>query len=140
MTRPVCYDDLPAVMAIAEETLTLSYTLDFFVGMWQLSPEHFLVTERDGAIAGFILGVVTDIGSLRILLLCVLPRWQRQGVGSALLRSICTGDVRHVYLEVRRDNEGAIAFYRRHGFVVTEHLPDFYPDGTPGYRMEQRIR
>ncbi|MFO8133202.1 MAG: GNAT family N-acetyltransferase [Thermoplasmatota archaeon] len=139
MIRPVRYDDLPAVMAIAEDTLTLSYTLDFFVGMWQLSPEHFLVAERDNTVAGFILGVVTDTASLRILLLCVTPQQQRQGIGSALLQHICTSDLRHIHLEVRADNPGAIAFYRRHGFAITERLPDFYPDGTDGYRMEQQM-
>lgn len=139
MIRPVRYDDLPAVMHIAEETLTLSYTHDFFVGMWQLSPEHFLVAEREGTVVGFILGVLTDVATLRILLLCVAPRWQRRGIGSQLLQRICTPDLRQVYLEVRDDNQGAIAFYRRHGFVVTEQLPDFYPDGTAGYRMEQRM-
>ncbi len=139
MIRPVCYEDLPAVMAIAEETLAMSYTIDFFVGMWQLSPEHFLVAERDGQVVGFILGVFTDVATLRILLLCVTPRWQRQGVGSTLLQSLCTPELRHVYLEVREDNDGAIAFYRRHGFAVTERLPDYYPDGTAGYRMVRQM-
>lgn len=139
MIRPVRYEDLSAVMRIAEETLTMSYTIDFFIGMWQLSPEHFMVAERDGDVVGFILGVLTDLETLRILLLCVARRWQRQGIGSTLLQSICTPDLRHVYLEVREDNAGAIAFYRRHGFVVTERLPDFYPHGTAGYRMEQQM-
>lgn len=139
MIRSVRSEDLPAVMHIAEETLTFSYTLDFFAGMWQLSPEHFLVAERDSRIVGFILGVLTDTATLRILLLCVTPRWQRRGIGSALLHHICTPDIRHIYLEVRADNPGAIAFYRRHGFTVTEQLPDFYPDGTPGYRMEHQL-
>ena len=139
MIRFVCSDDLPAVMYIAEETLTLSYTLDFFAGMWQLSPEHFLVAEQDDGIVGFILCVLTDTATLRILLLCVTPRWQRRGIGSALLHRICTPDLRHIYLEVRADNLGAIAFYRRHGFTITEQLPDFYPDGTSGYRMERQL-
>lgn len=138
MIRPVRYEDLPAVAAIAEETLTVSYPLDFFVGMWQLSPDHFLVAEHDGAIAGFVLAVLTDVASLRILLLCVTPRMQRQGVGSRLLQSLCTPDLRQIHLEVRVDNEGAIAFYRRHGFAVTERLPDYYPDGAAGYRMERQ--
>jgi len=140
MIRPVRYEDLPAVMAIAEDTLTMSYTLDFFVGMWQLSPEHFLVAEHDGHVVGFILGVVTDTATLRILLLCVTPQRQRQGIGSALLRRICTSDIRHIHLEVRADNPGALTFYRRQGFAVTERLPDFYPDGTDGYRMERQQR
>lgn len=139
MIRPVCYNDLPAVMAIAEETLAVSYTLDFFVGMWQLSPDHFLIAERDGQVVGFTLGVFTDVATLRILLLCVTPSMQRRGIGSRLLQSLCTPDLRQVYLEVREDNEGAIAFYRRHGFAMTERLPDYYPDGTAGYRMERQL-
>lgn len=54
--------------------------------------------------------------------ICVLPEWQRRGVGSALMAALC--DVADGWLGVLRleltvyvDNTAAIALYRKFGFV-----------------------
>jgi putative acetyltransferase len=58
-----------------------------------------------------------------LLGISVLPQAQRRGVGSALMAALCeyadrwAGALR-IELNVYADNEGAIALYRRFGFVV----------------------
>lgn len=66
--------------------------------------------------------------------LAVVPAWQRQGIGTALLEAV--GDraakrgVDELRLTVRREDEGARAFYRERGFDVLEELPDHYETGS----------
>lgn len=53
----------------------------------------------------------------------VLPRAQRQGVGTALMQALCDYadrwmGVLRIELTVYADNEGAIALYRKFGFEV----------------------
>ncbi len=38
-------------------------------------------------------------------------------------------------LEVRKENEAAIRFYKARGFIIAEDLPVFYNNGGDGIRM-----
>jgi ribosomal protein S18 acetylase RimI-like enzyme len=43
-------------------------------------------------------------------------------------------------LEVRVDNERAIALYRRRGYEVQGRTDDFYEDHSDAWRMRKRLR
>jgi len=139
--RPFRHRDLDEVMRLVDRTLEDRYTPDFFLGMWEVAPQGFLVAEERGRVAGFVLAVLADVGTLRILMMCVAPDHRRRGIASALLEDVTAAHrPRVVFLEVKKGNIAALRLYQRHGFVVTESLPDFYPDGSPGYRMEKRLQ
>ena len=138
--RKIQSGDLNRVVTIANTLFREYYTLDFFVCMWEISPETFLVAEHQGEVIGFILAVMDDIASARILMLSIAQGYQGKGIGSSLLRTLLRrirDRVKKISLEVRTDNTQAIAFYLHHGFQVTGYLKHFYSDESDGYIMEK---
>ncbi len=129
--------DLPQVMDIASKSFREIYTQDFFIRMWELSPETFLVAESMNKVVGFIIGVM-EIGSARILMLSVAPSYRRMGIGTTLLKSFLERvNKERVTLEVRAKNRGTINFYLNRGFKIKESLPNFYSDDSDGLLMEK---
>lgn len=141
MIREFEYGDIQHIMEIAYYSLEDYYSPDFFISIWQVSPEGFLVAEEGGEIVGFVLGVISDAATLRILMICVKREYRRMGIGSALLKGIVNRfeGLRKIHLEVKVTNTDAIRLYRKHGFTIKRELPDFYPDGTDGYLMEKLL-
>lgn len=92
--------------------------------------EFCLVVERpDGGLAGLLVARVLA-GESEILNLAVGAEHRRLGLGSHLLaaalgRGKAMG-AKQVWLEVRESNEAAIAFYHRHGFVLSGRRPGYY--------------
>jgi len=141
IVREFEYEDIQQIMEIAYYSLDDYYSPDFFINIWQVSPRGFLVAEEDGNIIGFVLGVISEASTLRILMICVREEYRRMGIGSTLLNKITNrfDGLRRIHLEVKVTNTDAIRLYRRHGFVIKKELPDFYPDGTDGYLMEKLL-
>ena len=67
------------------------------------------------------------------------PAWQRRGIGKLLLRELLAeADAvsATVYLEVRTDNDAAIALYTAHGFSRIGLRKRYYqPSGADAYTM-----
>ncbi|MBM3324969.1 MAG: ribosomal-protein-alanine N-acetyltransferase, partial [Calditrichaeota bacterium] len=65
---------------------------------------------------------------------------RRGGIGNQLMdflmKQAQTRHARAIYLEVRRSNEAAIAFYRRHGFTLLYERKRYYSNGEDAYIME----
>jgi len=135
------YEDLIHVVRIADEALTENYTMDFFLYLWQISSDGFLVADENNRVVGFIIGMLTAMDELRILMLAVEKDYRRRGIGSMLLKNLMMRypHARRVYLEVKCSNHEAIKFYKRHGFVIKEKIEDFYTDGSPAYLMERLL-
>lgn len=63
-----------------------------------------------------------------------------QGVGMALLSHAMTRfapEYDGMRLEVKTDNHAGIHLYRKLGFETIDLLPEYYSDGTDGYRMQR---
>jgi ribosomal-protein-alanine N-acetyltransferase len=74
-----------------------------------------------------------------ILSLAVLPSERRRGIANALLAA-CehawrTAGVRGAWLEVRRDNRGALLLYERRGWTDAGLRRGYYDDGTDAVVM-----
>ena len=104
-------------------------------------PSLSLVAEEDGAIVGHILFTrisIGDGGGLALAPLAVLPQYQRQGIGSAL---ISRGHA------VAREMDfgvsvvlGSPEYYPRHGYVPASQLGILAPfDGLDEYFMACRL-
>ena len=117
-----------------------------------------LVAEQDGAggvakallsaqettadIVGFVVARASR-GAGHIITIDVLPKVQRTGVGSGLLRSAearlkqkqCTS----VKLETSVDNKSALSFYKRHHYFVIRTLPRYYPDGASAFVLRKDL-
>ncbi len=106
-----------------------SYTLDTAKRQlaWHLEVPGCvgLVTVNDGIVA-FAIGYQepTDVGDVyHLSIFCVRPDVQRTGVGSRLLRTLedrlRESGVKTVYLGTNKGTP-AEAFYRKHGYTVSE--------------------
>jgi ribosomal-protein-alanine N-acetyltransferase len=69
----------------------------------------------------------------------VEPEYQSMGIGTALLRALLARAdalLAPVFLEVRTDNESALALYERHGFTRIGLRKRYYqPSGADAYNM-----
>lgn len=102
------------------------------------------VADEDGRVVGAAYLLWRKSLSLgRLYNIVVDPTRQGEGLGKLLLdeceletaRRGCT----QISLEVRIDNHGAIAFYKKRGYEVVADLPDYYEDGTAGYKMHRTL-
>jgi ribosomal-protein-alanine N-acetyltransferase len=88
-----------------------------------------LVASVEGTLSGFAIMKFRDEES-HLFLLAVAPRFQRTGVGSALLawleKSCRTAGIRNVRVELRAPNWPARLFYERAGFRFVREIPDYY--------------
>ena len=90
-----------------------------------------LVASIEGAQCGFAIMKFRDEES-HLFLMAVLPRFQRAGVGTALLgwldKSCRTAGIRNIRVELRTSNRPARLFYRRAGFRLARQVPGYYDD------------
>jgi ribosomal-protein-alanine N-acetyltransferase len=104
--------------------------------------QYFGAYAEDGGLVGYagisVVGTRRD-AEANVHTIGVDPAWQGQGIGRMLLRALLgVADEfgAPVYLEVRTDNEAAIALYRAHGFVRIGLRRKYYqPSGADAYTM-----
>jgi ribosomal-protein-alanine acetyltransferase len=105
------------------------------------SPESvsYRAVTPDGAMVGFIVGLVEPDRTGHVTTLGVAPEHRRRGIAARMLakveESFQRRDVRTVRLEVRSVNTGAQQLYRKLGYIVTQRLPRYYSNGGDGLLM-----
>jgi ribosomal-protein-alanine N-acetyltransferase len=90
----------------------------------------FILTERDGEIA-------------HIITLDVLVPFRRQSVGSLLLQAAEQEAASHgvacIYLETATTNKAAIALWKKHGYLETGTIRNYYGRGRNAFEMQKRL-
>jgi [ribosomal protein S18]-alanine N-acetyltransferase len=105
---------------------------------------HYLAARLDGRLVGYaglaLLGRPPYLEA-EVHTIGVDPDHRRRGIGRRLLRELLAhADAHHAmtYLEVRTDNEAAIALYRSEGFEVVGTRRRYYqPSGADAYTMRR---
>ena len=95
-------------------------------------PELSLVAEKDGELAGHILFTRAKVGEDTVLVLAPLsvkPKFQRQGVGTALIEQghKIARELGYSYSLVL----GSEKYYPRFGYIPAEQLGIQVPEGIP---------
>jgi ribosomal protein S18 acetylase RimI-like enzyme len=93
----------------------------------------------DGEMIGFIAGDPRPSqGVVWVATIGVDPRFQRRGIGTALLRA-CEQQVklRRMKLTVRISNQAAVMLYEKEGYRTVDVWKDYYSDGEDGLVMEK---
>lgn len=76
-----------------------------------------------------------------IATLGVDPRYQRRGIGRALLHACeAKSKLPRMKLTVRLSNEAAISLYEKEGYRSVDIWKRYYNDGEDGLVMEKRLR
>jgi [ribosomal protein S18]-alanine N-acetyltransferase len=132
--RRMTLEDVPAV----HEIDTLSFTLpwperSFRFELTENPVSRSWVAEFNGRIATMlVLWLIVD--EAHIATLATHPDFRRQGIGerlmiAALLSARAEGAAR-AFLEVRAGNAGALALYKKYGFVLAGLRPRYYKDNN----------
>lgn len=109
----------------------------------QSSSADLLVSEIGPALLGYGLNFYRcNSGWARLYSIAVAAEARGQGIGLKLLRAMeaaareraCTG----LRLEVRRDNQAAIALYESQGYKRIGTITGYYEDGMDAWRYTKR--
>lgn len=134
------------VKAMAEiESLTFTdgcYTYDQLVYEYKDNPfAKTLLAYNDNELVGFLIYMIT-FNSATIIQIAVHPKFQRQRIGSALLKEMETilkskgyGEIESVTLEVRKKNKPAYNLYAKHGYQDVCVKPKYYANGDDAIYM-----
>ena len=105
-----------------------------FQDTFALSTTIGAAAERDGQLAGMV--VAQKVApEADILTMCVHPDFRRHGLATGVLNGLCgllgPYGIGRLCLDVAADNDGAIAFYNRMGFLEDGKRPNYYqrPEG-----------
>ena len=112
----------------------------------ELAAGHYYRAARDGdgrlvGYAGLALTARPPWAEAEVHTIGVDPRWQRRGIGRRLLHDLL-GRADELgattFLEVRTDNDAAIALYADEGFEVVGVRRRYYqPSGADAYTMRR---
>jgi ribosomal-protein-alanine N-acetyltransferase len=134
--RPMRPADIELLVGLAQQ---------LFAGDPPWSEEHFeaelagvpdirwyVVAEADGQLAGYA-GLMVSGETADVQTLAVAPDHQRRRIGSTLLEAVIEEAKRRgagaLLLEVRADNEAALALYSRHDFEQISRRWGYYDAG-----------
>jgi len=105
-----------------------------------------LAGEIDGDFVGFVIGIINRnrFGTYgRIYTLDVDDRFRSRGIGTrlteALLERFRHADCEKCFLEVRENNDSAIALYTRLGFEKKHLIPHYYAPGIHAIKMRKNL-
>ena len=118
------YEDL-IPRTIQDQFLNEAYS-DKFMGY---RIPRTIVAEIDEAVIGFAdFTEATDDQKASVRALYILPEYQGRGAGSALIKDVLS-KLEHavtIYVDVEKENEPALAFYNRMGFVLEEEYSELF--------------
>ena len=106
----------------------------------------FLTAQADGDTAGVacivpVENVHNGVGGWELKNISVAPRFQRQGVGSALIAAAegCLPKGTPFWVGTADGSVAALAFYRRNGFEISHVVKGFFTDNYPEPIYDQGI-
>ena len=100
--------------------------------------QAYVAVDDAGAVCGYV--VVLGVGDVADLQrIAVADAHRRRGVAAALLDACDLHAHARVLLEVRADNEPALAFYRRHAFAEISRRRGYYADGEDAVVMQRPV-
>jgi ribosomal-protein-alanine acetyltransferase len=135
-------DSLPLQQLAAKCPEAAQWTPESYERLSESGFRGWLV-ETHGALQGFLIARLAS-DQAEILNLAVDPSLRRAGLASGLLGKAIDAfrkaGVTSIYLEVRRSNDAAVAFYKAHGFAKTGERKNYYQSPTEhATTMEKKL-
>jgi ribosomal-protein-alanine N-acetyltransferase len=132
--------DIDPVVALEEALFDDAWSSEMFWDeLAQGASRTYLVAVEDDTVVGYA-GLAAMPDEAYVQTIGVAPAHQRKGLGATLLTALLDDakrrDLPRVGLEVRIDNEAAIALYERFGFTAIAVRKRYYqPSGTDALVM-----
>lgn len=130
--------DLARIYKIEVESFKYPYGIEILQQLIDLGI-GFLVAVEDEKVVGYIVFWLKEEKRGHIISLAVDKEYRGRKIATQLLAKaviIFKGvEANKITLEVRGDNEGAIEFYKKFGFLIDRKVPNYYEDGQTAYVM-----
>ena len=127
--RDMAAADLFKVADLERRLFSDPWSIDSFRGALRSQNQVFLVCDDDGTIAGYC-GMLMVPGEGQILNVAVNENYRRRGLATEMLNAMIdigtTNEIFLYTLEVRENNEPALALYKSVGFVPTGRRKGYY--------------
>lgn len=131
MIRKMAENDLDKVMIIEQESFSLPWSRESYLGELKNDFANYLVCDDGGEIAAYG-GVWVVFEEAHITNVAVAIRYRGQGVGSDLMKELekiaRSKHATRILLEVRPSNQVALAMYDKLGFIQTGGRKAYYSD------------
>jgi len=140
--RTATESDLPNIALVENSSFDQPYPFDLLKRLLQQFGNTFLVAEENGKLVGYSAASMKR-GSAHLISIGVLGENRRRGVATSLLNNLirilrrCGVD--ELWLEVKLENNEAIALYERFGFERICIVQNYYSDGSAALRMRLGI-
>ncbi len=140
LLRDMAFEDIEMIGKLENELFpTDAWPLEMFYSeFFQPDSRRYLVAEVDHRAVGYAGLMVIDT-TADIQTIGVLPRFEGQGIGRAMLTELLAEARRrgadNVMLEVRADNPRAQQLYTRFGFEQIHTRRKYYRDGVDAWIM-----
>lgn len=125
--------DLPYVYEIERLSFEHPYPQSYINTLASLSPNTFLVVEKDGRLVGYAAALLEGKGLGHIFSIAVLREHRCKGIGTALINRLIEilkkQGASFIRLEVRRSNRLAQKMYEKLGFKKAYEIKGLYEDG-----------
>lgn len=132
--RPATDDDLAAILALEEEGFPDPWSIETLAAELRFTGSFVLVAAAPRRPALGYASFRTVADEAELLRLSVASAARRRGLGRQLLEAgfaeLRLRRLARCFLEVRADNEPAIALYRRAGFEPSGERKGYYRDGS----------
>jgi [ribosomal protein S18]-alanine N-acetyltransferase len=136
-------EDIIAISLLASDLLPERYSSGVFTSLFERFADGMLVAENGSELVGFLIGIIPEEDTARVLMLGVVPEYRRKNVGTGLLdafkSAVGSFHVKSIHLEVLTTNNTAIAFYQKNGFEIKERMPHFYVTGEDAFLMKKLL-
>ncbi len=122
--------DLDDVMAIEQIAFSAPWTKEMFYSEFFDNRLSFSFVAKEGEeVVGYLFAWEVSC-EFHLMNIAVSPRWQRKGVGAALIESMCDIGrkrfIQHIFLEVRASNAAAISLYEKLQFHKVGLRKNYY--------------
>ncbi len=136
--REFAPSDLGRVYQIEVESFSTPYEVTILQQLYDIGA-GFLVAVEDGEVVGYIIFWVKEEGLGHIIVLAVDKKFRGQHIATRLLMMAVSifknCDIHRITLEVKSNNDVAVAFYEKFGFKIDRKVPNYYEDGSDAYVM-----
>jgi len=131
--RRVRRTDMPCIYEIEQLSFKQPYSSAYINSLAHVALKTFLVAEKDGKIAGYVVAIVQGLGLGHIISIAVHPEYRRQGIGVALILRLIEilkeQGASVIRLEVRKSNIVAQKTYAKLGFRILHAIKKYYENG-----------
>jgi ribosomal protein S18 acetylase RimI-like enzyme len=141
LVRLATDDDLGFIRELSSEAFSTFGDYSDVIELWFSNSDVITVTYVHNGQDPLGFGLVSVITG-EILAIAVAPKYQRRGIGSALLNYIeflaTQRGLSMLLLHTAKENKGAQLFFQEAGFQLIGTHKDYYPKGQTAFIMSKQ--